>query len=91
MGGRQDCWRRESENKDEERNGKKEESLKRNKFVKTRKDTRWKRGEFVVVERVRKQNESEDGGMRELRERFEVIEVGKHSRGKGCQLVFMKR
>ena len=45
------------------------ESLKRNKFGKTRKDTRWKRGEFVVVERVRKQSESEDGGMRELRER----------------------
>ena len=41
--------------------------MKRNKFGKTRKDTRWKRGEFVVVERVRKQSESEDGGMRELR------------------------
>ena len=41
--------------------------MKRNKFGKTRKDTRWKRGEFVVVE-VRKQSESEDGGMRELRE-----------------------
>ena len=26
--------------------------MKRNKFGKTRKDTRWKRGEFVVVERV---------------------------------------
>ena len=38
--------------------------MKRNKFGKTRKDTRWKRGEFVVVERVRKQSESEDGGMR---------------------------
>ena len=61
--------------------------MKRNKFGKTRKDTRWKRGEFVVVERVRKQSESEDGGMRELREIFEVVEVGKHSRGKGCQLV----
>ena len=68
MGGRQDCWRRESENKDEERNGWNEESLKRDKFGKTRKDTRWKRGEFVVVKRVRKQSESEDGGMRELRE-----------------------
>ena len=43
--------------------------MKRSKFGKTRKDTRWKRGEFVVGERVRKQSESEDGGMRELRER----------------------
>ena len=58
--------------------------MKRNKFGKTRKDTRWKRGEFVVVKRVRKQSESEDGGMRELREIFEVVEVGKHSRGKSC-------
>ena len=57
----------ESKN-DEERNGWNEENLKRNKFGKTRKDTRWKRGEFVVVERVRKQSESEDGGMRELRD-----------------------
>ena len=60
-------WR-ECENKDEERNGWNEESLKINKFGKTRKDTRWKRGEFVVAERVRKQSESEDGGMRELRD-----------------------
>ena len=58
--------------------------MKRNKFGKTRKDTRWKRGEIIVVESVRKQNESEDGGMRELREIFEVDDVGKHSRGKGC-------
>jgi hypothetical protein len=43
--------------------------LKRNKIGKTRKDIRWKRGEFVVVEVIRKQSESEDGGMRELRER----------------------
>ena len=42
--------------------------MKINKFGKTRKDTRWKRGEFVTVERVKKQSESEDGGMRELRE-----------------------
>ena len=42
-------------------------SLKRIKFGKTRKDTRWKKGEFVVVERMRKQSESEDGGMRVLR------------------------
>ena len=42
--------------------------MKINKVRKTRKDTRWKRGELVVVEKVRKQSESEDGGMRELRE-----------------------
>ena len=66
-------------------------SLKVTKFGKTRKDTRWKRREFVSVERVRKQSESEDGGMRELRECFEFVEVGKHSRGKGCQLVFIER
>ena len=58
--------------------------MKRSKFGKTRKNIRWKRRETVVAERVRKQSESEDGGMRELRERFEVVEVGKHSRGKGC-------
>ena len=45
-----------------------EECVKRNKFEKTRKHTRWKRGEFVVAESVRKQSESGDGGMRELRE-----------------------
>ena len=65
--------------------------MKINKFGKTRKDTRWKRGEIVVVERVRKQSESEDGGMRELKKIFEVVEVGKHSRGKGCQLIAMER
>ena len=48
--------------------------MKINNIGKTRKDTRWKRGEYVVVERVRKQNESEDGGMRELRERQERID-----------------
>ena len=42
--------------------------MKRNKFGKTRKDTRWKKGEIVVIESVRKQSESEDGRMRELRE-----------------------
>ena len=68
MGGRQGCWSRESENKDEERNGWNEVNLKRRKFGKTRKDTRWKRGELIVVESVRKQSESEDGGMRELRD-----------------------
>ena len=66
-------------------------SLKGNKFGKTRKDTRCKGTEIVVVEIVRKQSESEDGGMRELRERFEVVEVGKHSRGKGCQFVVIER
>ena len=60
------------------------------KFGKTRKDTRWKRGEIVVVQIVRKQSESEDGGMRELREVSEVDEVGKHSRGKCCQFVVIK-
>ena len=39
---------------------------------------------------MRKQNESEDGGLRELRERFEVVEVGKHSRWKGCELIVME-
>ena len=42
--------------------------MKRSKFGKTRKDIKWKRREIVVVERVRKQSESKDGGMRELRE-----------------------
>ena len=42
--------------------------MKSNKFGNTRKDTRWKRGEIIVAEKVRKQNESEYGGMRELRE-----------------------
>ena len=42
------------------------------------------------MEIVRKQSESEDGGMRELREKFEVVEVGKHSRGKGCQFVVIE-
>ncbi len=50
MGGRQDCWSGDSEDEDEERNGRNEESLKIIKFGKTRKDTRWKRGEFVIVE-----------------------------------------
>ena len=64
--------------------------MKRNKIGKTRKDTRWKRGEIVFEERVRKQSENEDGGMRELREIFEVVEIGKHSRGKGCQSIVIK-
>ena len=49
------------------------------------------REERLFFWRVRKQSESEDGGMRELRERFEIIDVGKHSRGKGCELIFMER
>ena len=64
--------------------------MKRNKIEKTRKDTLRKRGEFVVVERMRKQSESEDGGMRELRESFEADDAGKHSRGKSCQLVVIE-
>ena len=64
--------------------------MKRSKIGKTRKDTRWKRGEFVVIENTRKQSESEDGGMRELREIFEVVEAGDHSRGKGRQLVVIE-
>ena len=66
--GRRDCWSGESEKKEEETNECNEESLNINKNGKTRKDTRWKRGEFIVVERVRKQSENEDGGMRVLRE-----------------------
>ena len=50
MEGRQNCWSRDLEKKDEEKNGRNEESLKRNNIGKTRKDTKWKRGEFVVVE-----------------------------------------
>ena len=64
--------------------------MKSNKIGKTRKDTRWKRGEIVVVEIVIIQSENEDGGMRELRKIFEVVEVGKHSRGKGCQLIVIE-
>ena len=45
-----------------------EECVKKSKFGKTRKHTRWKRGEFVAAESVRKQSESGDGGMRELRD-----------------------
>ena len=41
--------------------------MKGNKIGKTRKDIRWKRGEIVVVEKKRKQSESEDGGMRKMR------------------------
>ena len=48
------------------------------------------REESLLLLRLRKQSESEDGRMRELRERFEAVEVGKHSRGKGCQLVVIE-
>ncbi len=44
-----------------------EECVKRNKIGKTRKHTRWKRGEIVAVERVEKHIKSGDGGMKELR------------------------
>ena len=49
------------------------------------------REERLFLWRVRKQSESEDGGVRKLKERIEVFEVGKHSRGKGCQLVVIER
>ena len=39
----------------------------------------------------KKQSESEKGGMRDLRERLEFCEVGKHSRGKTLQLIFVER
>ena len=44
----------------------------------------------MLLLRTRNQSENEDGGMRELREIFEVVEVGKHSRGKGYQLVVIE-
>ena len=65
--------------------------MKRNKLRKTRKDIRWERGDIAVVKIVRKQSESEDGGMRELKKILEVVEVGKHSKGKCCQLVVSER
>ena len=46
---------------------------------------------LLLLRECEKQSESEDGGMRELRESFEVVEVGKHSRGKGCQLISIER
>ena len=49
------------------------------------------REESLLLSRVRKQSESEDEGMRELRERFDVVEVGKHSRWKGCEGVGVKK
>ena len=52
MGGRQDCWSRDSE---------------------------------------KAKMKNEEIRMREFRERFEVDEVRKHSRGKDCQLVVMER
>ena len=59
--------------------------MKNSKFGKTRKDTRWKRGELVVVEIVRKQSESEDGGMRELRDICEVVIIWEYFRREGCE------
>ena len=49
------------------------------------------REESLLLWRVRKQSESENEGMRELREIFEVGEVGKHSRWKGCQMIVIER
>ena len=49
------------------------------------------REESLLLWRVRKQSESEDGEMREMREMSEVVEVGKHSRGEGCQFVAIER
>ena len=48
------------------------------------------REESLLLWRVRKQSESEDGGMRELRERFDVVEVGKHFRRKDCELIVIE-
>ena len=44
----------------------------------------------MLLLRVRKQSENGDGGMRELIEKFEGDEVGKHTRGKGCELVVVE-
>ena len=52
-------------------------------------DTRWKRGEFVVVERVRKQTESEDGGNERV-ERDERGQTIERVRWKGGEKVRMK-
>ena len=57
--------------------------LKINKFGKTRKDTRWKRGEFVVVERENGMRVMEEEG-KEMREITKFCEVGKHTRRKNC-------
>ena len=65
--------------------------MKSNKFGKTRKDTRWKRREIVAVEIVRKQSKSEDGGMRELREIFEVIIIREYFRRESCKNVVVNR
>ena len=47
--------------------------MKSKKFGKTRKDIRWKGGEFVFVERVRKQSESEDEVKGEKNEEFTKV------------------
>ena len=39
---------------------------------------------------MRKQSENGDGRMRELRERLEFDETGKHSRGKECEFVVVE-
>ena len=57
----------------------------------TRKYTRWKRGEFVVAEKVRKQSESEDGGMRELKERYwSLLRLEKAPEGRFDNLFFSR-
>ena len=56
----------------------------------TSEGTRGKIREFIGVKIVGQQNENEDGEMRELKESFEVIEVGKHSRGKSCKFVIIE-
>ena len=66
MGEKQGYCFEESEKKDEERMDEKKR-IKIKKFGKTRKDTRWKRSEFVIVENVKK-SESEERGKKELKE-----------------------
>ena len=64
------------------------ECVKINKVGKTRKHIRWKRREFVEAH-VEYENDMrvENGRMLKLKEFFEVVKVGKHTRGKGCNCV----
>ena len=57
----------ENERKDEERNEWNEEILKRDKFGKTRKDTRWKKRIVIVIDPLRMQR-IKDGGMRKQKD-----------------------
>ena len=43
------------------------------------------------MKRVRKQSESEDGGMRELRERFEVVIIREYFRRESCKKITVNR